>query len=97
MSTEIPTWIFSQNLWYNAQADKTSIQFSCFFEKNVHHVSQLFSENGSGKKEHEFKAEHDLRKLLLSMGATNKLCFKKIEKIHESTANFIINDHNTYM
>ena len=51
MMTEIPC-ILSQYLWFNAniQVDKASIQFSRFLEKNIHYVSQLFSENDSIKK-----------------------------------------------
>ena len=50
MITEIPSWILSQYLWYNAniQVDKTSIHFSRFSEKNINYVSQLFNSNSSG-------------------------------------------------
>ena len=53
---------FSQHLWYNAniQVNKTSIQFSRFFEKNVYCVSQLFNDNGSIKKWLKLKREYNL-------------------------------------
>ena len=42
----------------NIQVDKASIQFSRFTEgKNI---SQLFNDNGSVTKWHEFKREYDL-------------------------------------
>ena len=51
--TEIPSCIFSQYPWHNAniQVDKTSIHFSRFSMKNIHN-SQLFSDNGSSKNWH---------------------------------------------
>ena len=44
----------------NIQVDKTSIQFSWFSEKNNNHVSQLFNNNGSTKKWHDFKRDYNL-------------------------------------
>ena len=62
MMTEISSCILSQYLWYNVniQVDKISIQFSQFFEKSIHYVSQLFNDNGSIKKLHEFKREYTI-------------------------------------
>ena len=62
MMIEITSCILPHYLWYNAniQVDKTSIRFSRFSEKNVNYVSQLFNNNGSIKKWHEFKREYDL-------------------------------------
>ena len=60
--TEIPSCILSQYLWYNAniQADKTSIPFSRFSEKNINQVTQLFNNNGSIEKWHKFRREYNL-------------------------------------
>ena len=59
---EIPSCILSQYLWYNKSIplDKASIRFLTFSEKIVTYVSQLFSDNGSIKKWHEFKREYNL-------------------------------------
>ena len=62
--TEIPSCIMSQYLWYNAniKVDKTSIQCSWFSQKKKkkNYISQLFNNNCSIKKCHEFKREYDL-------------------------------------
>ena len=62
MMTAIPSCILSQHLRYNAniQVDKTSIHFSRFSKKNINFVLQFFNNNGSIKKWHKFKREHDL-------------------------------------
>ena len=59
---EIPSCILSQYLWYNnsIQMDKASVHFLMFSEKSINYVSQLFSDNGSIKKWHEFKREYNL-------------------------------------
>ena len=54
---EIHSCILSQYLWYNKSihVDKASVHFLTCFEKSINYDSQLFSENGSIKKWHEFK------------------------------------------
>ena len=62
MITEISSCILSQYLWYNRsiQMDNSSGYFLKFSEKNINYVSQLFSDNGSIKKWHEFKKQRNL-------------------------------------
>ena len=59
---EIPSCILCQYLWYSKsiQVDKASVHFLTFSEKTINYVSQLFSDNGSIKKWHEFKREYNL-------------------------------------
>ena len=59
---KIPSYILSQYLWYNksVQVDKASIYFLTFSEKSISYVLQLFSDNSSIKKWHEFKREYSL-------------------------------------
>ena len=58
--TEIPSCILPQYVWYNAniQIIKTS-NIHGFPKKNIHYNSQLFNDNGSLKKQLEFKGEYD--------------------------------------
>ena len=62
MMAEIPSCILPQYLWHNKsiQVDKASVHFLTFSEKSINYVSQLFSDNGSIKRWHEFKREYNL-------------------------------------
>ena len=59
---EIPSFTFSQYLQYNKsiQVGKASIYFLTFSEKSINYVSQLFNDNGSIEKRHEFKRKYSL-------------------------------------
>ena len=50
------------HVWYslNIQKDKPLFNFAQFSVKNIHYVSQLFNDNDSITKWHEFKREYDL-------------------------------------
>ena len=72
----------------NIQVDKASIQFSRFTEgKNI---SQLFNDNGSVTKWHEFKREYDLHENYVFQ--KNGILSLKKEK--ENAADLIIHDHH---
>ena len=60
--TEIPSCILSQYLWYSQgiQVDKAPVHFLQFSRGKINYVSQIFSDNGSIKKWHEFKREYNL-------------------------------------
>ena len=62
--TAVPFCILPQYLWYNEiiPTDEASVNFLQFFKETVIYVSQLFSDNGSVKKWHEFKGEYNLYK-----------------------------------
>ena len=87
--TEIPSCILSQYQWYNAniQLDKTSIQFSRFSKKIlINETSQIFNNNGSIKKWHEFKRENTIY--------YNTITIQFIIKNNEIAANLITHDHH---
>ena len=44
--------------------DKASFHFLTFHEKSINYVSQLFNDNSSIKKWHEFKKEYSLHESL---------------------------------
>ena len=98
---EIPSCILSQYLWYNEniQVDKNSIYLVRFSEKNINYVSQLFGPDGSIKKWHELKTEHELHEnssfqwlqLISAIPEEWKLIIKET---HESTTNLIVHDHH---
>ena len=102
MITEIPSCILSQYLWCNTniQVNKTSIQFSRFSEKNINYVSQLFKNNGSIKKWHEFKREYDLHQNSYFQWVQLIDCSRKMEIYHktnnEVVANLITHDHHLF-
>ena len=89
-----------QYLWCNGsiQVDNSSVSEKKFSKKNINYVSQLFSDNGSIKKWHEFKREHSLHEsfyfqwlqLINSIGQRWKVINKEI---FESASNVIIHDH----
>ena len=58
------------------------MQFSRFSEKNILYVKQLFNDNGSIKKQHEFKQNMIYIRILISMGTANRLYFRKININH---------------
>ena len=98
---EIPSCILSQYLWYNEniQVDKNSIYLVRFSEKNINYVSQLFRPDGSIKKWHELKTEHDLHESsyfqwLQLISAIPEGWKFIIKETHESTTNLIIHDHH---
>ena len=96
---EIPFCILSQYLQYNEniQVDKNSIYLVQFSEKNINYVSQLFRPDGSIKKWHELKTEHELHEssyfqwLQLISAIPERWKFI-IKETHESTTNLIIHD-----
>ena len=98
---EIPSCILSQYLWYNEniQVDKNSIYLVRFSEKNINYVSQLFRPDGSIKKWHELKTEHELHESsyfqwLQLISAIPEGWKFIIKETHESTTNLIIHDHH---
>ena len=63
MMTEILFAILPQCLWYEGiQVDRVSVHCLKFSEKSINSVLQLFSDNGSFKKWHEFKRDYNLHK-----------------------------------
>ena len=70
-----------------------------FSEKNINYVSQLFRPDGSIKKWHELKTEHELYeisyflKLQLTSSIPEEWKFI-IKEIHKNTTNLIIHNHH---
>ena len=98
---EIISCILCQYLWYNEniQVDKNSIYLVRFSEKNIKYVSQLFRPDGSIKKWHELKTEHELHESsyfqwLQLISAIPEGWKFIIKETHESTTNLIIHDHH---
>ena len=98
---EIPSCILSQYLWYdeNIQVDKNSIYLVRFSEKNINYVSQLFQPDGSIKKWHELKTEHELHEnssfqWLQLISAIPEGWKFIIKETHQSATNLIIDDHH---
>ena len=81
------------------QVDKNSIYLVQFSEKNINYVSQLFLPDGSIKKRHGHKTEHELHKnsyfqwlqLISAIPEGRKFIIKET---YESTTNLIIHDHH---
>ena len=101
MMAEITSCILSQYLWYNKsiQVDKVSIHFLTFSEKSINYVSQLFSDNGSIKKWHEFKREYNLHessyfKWLQLVDSIPERWKFVIKENYENATNLIIHDHH---
>ena len=100
--TEIPFVAFAQYLWHESiQVDTVHFSLCSFFkvsEKSINEVLQLFSDNCSIKKWHEFKRDYNLQKnssfkwLKLIYSIPEKWKFI-IKENHENAANFIIHDH----
>ena len=90
-----------QYLWCNEniQVEKNSIYLVRFSEKNINYVSQLFRPDGSIKKWHELKTEHELHESsyfqwLQLISAIPEGWKFIIKETHESTTNLIIHDHH---
>ena len=98
---EISSCVLSQYLWYKKciQVDKVSIHSLTFSGKSIDYVSQLFNDNGSIKKWHEFKREHDLHensyfKWLQLVDSTPERWKFIIKENYENATNLIIHDHH---
>ena len=98
---KIPSYILSQYLWYNksVQVDKASIYFLTFSEKSISYVLQLFSDNSSIKKWHEFKREYSLHessclKWLQLVDSIPERWKFIIKENYENATNLIIHDHH---
>ena len=79
--------------------DKVSIHFLTFSEKSINYVSQLFSDNGSIKKWHEFKREYNLHessyfKWLQLVDSIPERWKFVIKENYENATNLIIHDHH---
>ena len=102
MMAEIPSFILSQCPCCNKsiQVDKASVHFLKFSEKSISYVSQLFSDNSSIKKWHEFKREYNIHessyfKWLLEIDSLPKR-WKFINKEnYEIATNLIIHYHHS--
>ena len=101
MITEVTYCILSQYLWFNRtiQVDYSSVYFLKFSEKNINYVSQHFSDNGSIKKWHGFKREHNLHESfcfqwLQLIDSIRQRWKTIIKENHGNTANLIIQDHH---
>ena len=101
MITEVTYCILSQYLWFNRtiQVDYSSVYFLKFSEKNINYVSQHFSDNGSIKKWHEFKREHNLHESfcfqwLQLIDSIRQRWKTIIKENHGNAANLIIHDHH---
>ena len=98
--TELPSCILSQYLWCNRsiQVDNFSFYFLKFSEKNINHVSQFFSGNGSIKQWHEFQREHNLHESFyfqwLQLIDSIPQRWKIIKENYENSINLIIDDHH---
>ena len=93
--------VLSQYLWHNEniRVYKNSIYLVRFSEKNINYVSQLFRPDGSIKKWHELKTEHELHESsyfqwLQLISAIPEGWKFIIKETHESTTNLIIHDHH---
>ena len=98
---KIPSYILSQYLWYNksVQVDKASIYFLTFSEKSISYVLQLFSDNSSIKKWHEFKREYSLHessclKWLQLVDSIPERWKFIIKENYENATNLMIHDHH---
>ena len=101
MMAEISSCILSQYLWYNKtiQVDKVSIHLLTSSEKSINYVLQLFSDNGSIKKWHEFKIEYNLHgssyfKWLQLVDSIPESWKFIIKENYENATNLIIHDHH---
>ena len=97
---EIPSCILSEYLWYNKsiQVDKAYFHFLTFSEKSIYYVLQLFSDNDSTKKWHEFKTEYNLHessyfKWLFLDSIPERWKFI-IKENYENATHLIIHDHD---
>ena len=91
--TEILSYILYQYLLYNVniQVDKS---FMVFQKKNMFHN---FNDNCFIKKWHEFKHEHTVyMKILFSVGATNRLSYRKMEKLFKKTMKMELISSNSW-
>ena len=101
VTAKMPSYILSQYLWYNksVQVDKASIYFLTFSEKSISYVLQLFSDNDSIKKWHEFKREYNLHessclKWLQLVDSIPERWKFIIKENYENATNLIIHDHH---
>ena len=79
--------------------DKASIHFLTSSEKTIDCISQLFSDNGSIKKWHEFKREYNLHessyfKWLQLVDSIPERWKFVIKENYENATNLIIHDHH---
>ena len=101
MMAEMPSSILSQYLRGNKsiQVDTSSVRFLTFSEESINYVSQLFSDNGSIKKWHEFKKECNLHesshfKWLQLVGSIGERWKLIIKENYENATNLVIHDHH---